>query len=294
MPFLLAHLSDPHIGPLPKPRARDLMGKRLTGWLNWRRRRGIHDMDMLARVVADMRAHNPDHVAMTGDILNIGLPAEFSAARAWLETLGSEANVSFVPGNHDAYVPSALPRILETFAPWCASDGATRASFPWLRVRGEVALIGVSSAIATAPFLASGRVGAEQRETPEIMLRQTGERGLARVVLIHHPPWEGGASFGRGLRDARHLGQTIARAGAELVLHGHNHRLVRHILPGDGRMVPSIGVASASAVPGTPRHRAAWHLHAIERGESGWTITTRVRGVLPDTGEIGDIETFEA
>ena len=294
MTFLLAHLSDPHIGPLPRPRARELMGKRLTGFLNWQRRRGIHDMDVLARVVADIRAQNPDHVAMTGDILNIGLPAEFSMARAWLETLGNEDNVSFVPGNHDAYVRESLPLVLDTFAPWCASDGAARASFPWLRVRGAVALIGVSSAIVTAPFLASGRVGAAQLDALEDLLRATGERDLARVVLIHHPPWEGGASFGRGLRDARLLGQIIARAGAELVLHGHNHRLVRHILPGDGRMVPSIGVASASAVPGTPRHRAAWHLHAIDRTDGGWTITTRVRGFLPGTDEIGDIETFEA
>ncbi len=294
MSFLLAHLSDPHIGPLPKPRLRELIGKRLTGYINWRRRSNIHSMDVLSRIVADMRAQKPDHVAMTGDILNIGLPTEFPLARAWMRTLGRPEEVSFVPGNHDAYVRSALPRILETFAPWSASDGEAHTRFPWLRVRGEVALIGVSSAIATAPFLASGEVGRAQSAALEALLAETGARGLMRVVMIHHPPWRGGASPGRGLRDARAFEAIIARQGAELILHGHNHRLLRHHIAGEGRRVPVIGVASASAVPGTPRHRAAYHLYAIERAANGWRIEARVRGILPGSDAIGDIETFEA
>ena len=292
MTFRLAHLSDPHIGPLPKPLTRELIGKRLTGYINWQRRLGIHNMDVLARITADIAAHRPDHTAMTGDILNIALPTEFPLARAWLQTLGKPHDVSFVPGNHDAYVPSAMPRILDTFAPWCANDGETHASFPYLRVRGEVALIGVSSAIPTLPFLASGKVGPAQREKLETLLRETGACGLMRVVMIHHPPRRGGATPGRGLRDARAFEEIIARAGADLILHGHNHRLLRHDMQGDGRRTPSIGVASASAVPGTPRHCAAWHLYEIERVGNAWKIEARVRGVLPGSDVIGDVEVF--
>ena len=44
MPFTLAHLSDPHLAPLPRPRLSELIGKRITGYLNWQlRRRFIHD-----------------------------------------------------------------------------------------------------------------------------------------------------------------------------------------------------------------------------------------------------------
>lgn len=292
MTFRLAHLSDPHIGPLPAPLMRELIGKRLTGFINWKRRSGIHNMDVLARIVADIAAHQPDHVAMTGDILNIGLPAEFPLARAWLQSLGHPQDVSFVPGNHDAYVPSAMPRIIDAFAPWCANDGQAHASFPYLRVRGDVALIGVSSAVPTAPFLASGKVGPAQRGKLEELLRESGARGLMRVVMIHHPPWRGGATPGRGLRDARAFADMIARCGADLILHGHNHRLLRHDMPGDGRRTPCIGVASASAVPGTPRHRAAWHLYTIERERDAWKIEARVRGMLPGSDAIGDLETF--
>jgi 3',5'-cyclic AMP phosphodiesterase CpdA len=99
--FRLAHLSDSHIGPLPKPHWRELMSKRLTGYVNWQRRGRIHNMDVLEAIVADLRAQSPDHIAMTGDILNIGLPAEFAMAADWLRTLGTPQDVSFVPGNHD-------------------------------------------------------------------------------------------------------------------------------------------------------------------------------------------------
>ena len=92
MSLILAHLSDAHIGPLPRPQRYELIGKRLTGYLNWTRARAhIHDMDVLAALVADMKAQHPDHIAMTGDILNIGLKAEYPLARAWLETLGDAA-----------------------------------------------------------------------------------------------------------------------------------------------------------------------------------------------------------
>ena len=139
MTFLLAHLSDAHIGPLPRPRTRDLIGKRLTGYVNWRRRGRLHDMTVLRRIVEDMRLQAPDHIAMTGDILNIGLPAEFPFARAWLETLGPPHDVSFVPGNHDAYVRSSMPHLAETFAPWAAEVGVDDGlpfAFPYLRRRG--------------------------------------------------------------------------------------------------------------------------------------------------------------
>ena len=44
--FRLAHLSDPHLGPLPPVRLRELMNKRLTGYANWRLGRAdAQDMD---------------------------------------------------------------------------------------------------------------------------------------------------------------------------------------------------------------------------------------------------------
>ena len=293
MSFLLAHLSDAHIGPLPKPRARDLLGKRLTGYINWNKRGRLHDMAMLAKLVEDMKAQAPDHIAMTGDILNIGLTAEFPFAREWLAGLGPEHDVSFVPGNHDAYTRSSLRHVSATFAPWVSDQSAAgRASeveFPYLRRRGDVALIGLSSAIPTAPFLASGALGHEQRNAFEALLSETDGAGLARIVMIHHPPHRIGASTGRGLRDARKFEEIIARHGADLVIHGHNHRSSVARLRGPGGLVPVVGVASCSAVPGTPGHRAAYHLFAIERVNARWSVSGIKRGFDIGTGNFSDV-----
>lgn len=286
--YLLAHLSDAHIGPLPQPIWRELMGKRFTGYMNWKRRKGIHDMEVLMQLVEDIKAQRPDHIMMTGDVLNIGLAAEFPIAALWLHTLGPTRDVSFVPGNHDAYVPSSLMQLMQTFAPWTGDDGAHQSSYPYLRVRGDIAFIGLSSGVPTPFFIASGRVGLEQREAFAKLLDETAARGLMRVVMIHHPPYRGGATPGRGLTDARQFEKVIAQHGAELIVHGHNHRqLVRH-LDGPRGKVPVIGVASASAVPGTPRHRAAYHLYRVTKQGERWHIQGHTRGTCD--GQTGIID----
>ena len=283
MTFLLAHLSDAHIGPLPRPRTRELIGKRLTGYVNWRRRGRLHDMETLARLVVHMQGKSPDHIAMTGDILNIGLAAEFPLAGAWLATLGPAHDVSFVPGNHDAYTRGSVPHLATTFMPWVTEAGpdAPAYVFPYLRRRGDIALIGLSSAVPTAPLLASGALGRLQCEKLGVLLAETGREGLARVVMIHHPPHRTGASGGRGLRDAKRLERVLALHGAELVIHGHNHRTSVVHVPGPARPIPVVGVPSASAVPGSPNHRATYHLYRIGRTAGGWTIDVTQHGLAP-------------
>ena len=64
--------------------------------------RGLVDRDVLDALVSDMQAQQPDHVAVTGDLVNLALDAEFNPARQWLEGVGDPADVTVVPGNHDA------------------------------------------------------------------------------------------------------------------------------------------------------------------------------------------------
>ena len=134
-------------------------------------------MAVLEQIVTDIKAHHPSHVAMTGDIANIGLPAEFQLARRWLETLGTPEDVSFVPGNHDAYVRGSLPYLARAFAPWTTGETSAVEGFPYLRIRGEVALIGLSSGIPTPLFIAAGYLGRRQLQAVEGLLVETGRRG---------------------------------------------------------------------------------------------------------------------
>jgi 3',5'-cyclic AMP phosphodiesterase CpdA len=301
MSFTIAHLSDAHLGPLPAPRLRDLTAKRAMGYINWKRGRERHnDMGMLRRLVADMRSQSPDHVAMTGDAVNIGLPTEFAAATTWMHTLGSPAEVSFTPGNHDAYVRRSMPFLAAAFAPWTTSDIGDRpaGSFPFLRVRGDVAIIGLSSGVPTGPLMATGRVGAEQIARFAKLLQETGRRGLARVVMIHHPPLYSGSTAMRNLTDAREFEAAVAEHGAELILHGHNHkRSVAYLKSPASRTphqrIPVIGVPSASSTSKAPRQRAAYHLIRLERHGDVWRISARARGLMPGGGDIGERDEIE-
>jgi 3',5'-cyclic AMP phosphodiesterase CpdA len=299
MSFTIAHLSDAHLSPAPFPGLREMRLKRFMGYVNWKRgRERINDMAMLAGLIADLRAQQPDHVAMTGDVVNIGLAAEFDRAALWMKTLGDPADVSFTPGNHDAYVRDAMAGLARVFAPWTSSDSPAPCDdrFPYLRVRGEIALIGLSSAIPTAPLMASGRLGRRQLAALGRILEETGDRRLARVILIHHPPLVRGP-WGRlrGLDDADEFERTIARFGAEAILHGHTHKRMVHYLPSpatrrEGGSVPVIGVPSVSAVSRDPRQRAGYYLVRIERAGPHWRVGIRERGLLFESALIGERE----
>ena len=284
MSFSIAHLSDAHLGPLTFPPPREIRLKRVMGYLNWKRgREDVSDMPLLARLVADMKAQRPDHIAMTGDVVNLALASEFARAAAWLASLGDPADVSFAPGNHDAYVRAATPGLMSAFSPWTRSDGALTPSFPYSRVRGEVAIIGLKSGVPTGPLMATGRLGARQIVEFEGLAADAGRRGLARIVLIHHPPLPAGRMSLRALTDADAFRAALTRAGAELVLHGHDHVQMTHFLESpasrtvDGR-IPIVGTPSPSTNVRDPGRRAAYHLFRLTREGDAWRIESRARG----------------
>jgi 3',5'-cyclic AMP phosphodiesterase CpdA len=279
MPFTLAHLSDPHLAPLPQPRWRELVGKRVTGYLNWQRsRRFVHDPAVLAKIVADLKAQKPDHIAVTGDLANIALPGEFLHGRDWLERLGAAGDVSLVPGNHDAYVRDGMAYAIRRWGAFMSDDNG-KTAFPYLRTRAPLALIGVSSAVPTAPFLATGWLGAAQLAALAEMLDAAKAEKLFRVVMIHHPPVSR-ARRHKLLLDADIVKRVIAARGAELVLHGHDHRSMLNWLGGpNGTRVPAVGVPSASAAPGTTHDAAAYNLYRIDGAAGAWTCAVIARGV---------------
>src|SRR5207248_10880142 len=101
--FTLAHLSDPHLPPLPTPRLAELAGKRVLGYLNWtRNRRKVYRGEVLDAQGSDLRAQAPDHVAMTGDVGNLAIEAEIAPALSGLKGVGQPDRATAVPGNHDA------------------------------------------------------------------------------------------------------------------------------------------------------------------------------------------------
>lgn len=279
MAFTLAHLSDPHLAPLPEPRWSELTNKRITGYLNWqRRRRFVHDEGVLAKLVADLKAHKPEHIAVTGDLANIALPKEFVRGREWLKNLGDSEHVSFVPGNHDAYVRAGMGYAVRQWGDYMCGD-LDAADFPYLRRRGPLALIGLSTAVPTAPLMAIGRLGDDQLARLAELLGELKRESAFRVVLIHHPPVSQ-ARRHKLLCDADALKRVLAELGADLLLHGHDHLHMLNWLSGPGgTRVPAVGVPSASAAPGINHNAAAYNLYAIDGAPGAWTCKMISRGI---------------
>ena len=264
----------------------EILNKRLLGWLSWTlRRRHEHRSAVLDALAADVATLAPDHVVVTGDLTNLGLEDEFHAAAAWLRRLGGPERVSLVPGNHDVYVNTDHARTWAPWAPFLHSrpaapgepSGADPVRFPTVRRCGALAFVCASSARATPPLLATGRLGHAQRNRLEAALRQLGEEGAWRVLLLHHPPVPG-ESARRSLTDAKALREVLARSGAELVLHGHSHGSRFATVPGPKGPIPVIGVPSASALGRRgPRHRAGYHVYRVTPAGSAVCEVRRLR-----------------
>ncbi len=177
--FTLAHLSDPHLPPLPAARWRDLLGKRALGYVNWtRNRHKYHRREVLDALVSDLQAQAPDHIAVTGDLVNLALEAEFAPSQAWLESVGTPDRVTVIPGNHDAYVRATRHRFAEAWGSYLDGDAARPGGtgFPSLRRRGPLALVSVSSAVPTPPLMATGRLGRTQLQALTACWRDLPEK----------------------------------------------------------------------------------------------------------------------
>lgn len=289
----LAHVSDLHLLSTEGTRLTDFANKRWTGGVNLLLNRGRHyKPEVMDALVADINTQGVDHVACTGDVTNLALAAEFRYARGFFDRFAlGPAHVTCIPGNHDTYVAEAAGAFEREFAPYAESDAGWRDGLRWpiVRERGDVAIIGLSTSQASPWFFAWGELGPAQLARTEALLADPRLAGKFRVVLIHHPPaGRYTRKRHRALRDHGRFADLLARTGAELVLHGHEHLpLVNELYGPDGRAIPVLGVQSGTYDPGV-RHdsladerRARYRIYTIERGQLVGEVT---RAWQPEAG----------
>ncbi len=274
---------------------RELASKRITGYVNWRRnRRKALFGDVLESLLDDIFARGPDHLAITGDLVNLATDNEVDVATAWLEAVGDSLSTSVVPGNHDAYVPGAYDKVAVAWRDYMTSDDARRIRpdnglFPYLRVRKNVAIIGISTATATPPFVASGYFGIPQARRTVELLQEAKQAGLFRVIMIHHPPVRRAAIWHKRMIGIGRFGRVLREAGAELVIHGHTHLNTIHWLQSPAGLVPVVGIASASQGPGGKKPTAAYNFFTIDGKADDWSCRLQ-RFQLPEDGTKTPVE----
>ena len=306
-----AHLSDWHATTLLGGGAALLRGKRISGWASWAlNRRRYHDPRILEAAFRDVRAQSVDRILVTGDLTHVSLEAEFRAAARQLEALGSPDRVFLIPGNHDCYVSQPAEISWDHWSPYLSGDAPSSIDselracladpvssgrapryddYPTLRIAGKLATIGLCSAIPTPLFRAGGLLGPQQLDRLERMLAILHDRGMFRVVMIHHPVAAKGEPARRALWDGDALRGVLARVGAELVLHGHKHRRRINLVPGPDADVPIIGVPSSSEVGSKPDKHAQSHIYTVrESADSAsprFDLRAEIRGYEAARGE---------
>lgn len=303
----LIHLSDLHVIDLDGAVPRRLLNKRFTGYVNLRLRRAHqHSAAVARRVLQEVARRKPDHVAVTGDLTYLALEREFEGARQMLrEALGlPPEQVSVVPGNHDLYTrgsartgrceaylgeyaTSDLPNVSSPRADW---------TYPYVRLRGSTAIVGLTTAVPRPPLVASGALGADQRAALERILAHPEVRRRMPVILQHHPPipprrpldtWLG------GLTDWRRQRAILAALSRGLVLHGHLHRPLRHTIAGHAGRMEVLGATSASLADEPPAEVAGFNEVELSDGDGSVEAVMAVR-FTPALGEFRESPLTEA
>jgi len=267
MALRFAHCSDIHLLNLEGIRPWDFLNKRITGAVNLvLKRRRAHNDALFDRIVE--RAHElaVDRLVITGDLTNLALESEF--AHVVKKLAGAGLPMIFFTGNNEFYTRGAARngRFEVHFAPFMQGERAPGTEYPFIQRFEGVALIGVSSAVPSLPLYATGFVGEAQLERLETMLQQLKQDGLARVVLIHHPVIAGMSHKRHDLLDLEAFGRVIASSGAELILHGHEHKALEGVLPGPEGMVPVHGVSSGTALSQKPGREGAFRIYDVDPG----------------------------
>ena len=247
-----------------------LANKRWIGAANLLSNRSRHyHVAAFDQMIDDLNAQGVDHVLCTGDVTNLALEQEFAFARHKFDRLaGGPDGVTVIPGNHDAYVAEGVEFFGRIFDEYHRPDPGWEWEgdrWPIVRVRGPLALIGVTTSRATPWFTAYGRVGEPQLARLRQVLGDPRLAGKVRVVAIHHPPAGRAAkSRIRGLRDHAAFADVIREHGADLIVHGHEHRDMTEALAGPTGEVPVRGIPSGTYQFNKPHRTARYRIYEIE------------------------------
>lgn len=277
---------------MPSMRWHELLSKRITGYINWHRhRKAFHHVAVLETVMNELKGFEPDHLAITGDLVNIATQSEISRARLWLENNCDKSHTSLVPGNHDAYVPGAFKSATNSWRPWISGNNArSNNQFPYIKIRGSIAIIGFSTSNATLPFYATGNFPKMQAVLGRQLLNQAKADGLFRVILIHHPPYHNATHPMKRMIGINRFQEMISETGVELILHGHTHLNTVHNIELPKGSACTVGISSASQASGDKKPVAGFNLFDIEKQTNGWKCLHRRYAVESTTNSANLIE----
>jgi len=272
----IAHVSDLHaLSPLGVEWRKILFNKRITALANLLLHRArVFRRDYLDAVLA-AAARNADHVVVTGDLTNMSLESEYEEAHRMLQAVARTVEVTVVPGNHDVYLPHVQRegRFSRHFSAFFISDlpelavDVPAGRFPCVRLRGPVAVIGLSSAVPRPPFVSSGHLGRKQLDALARILAHPDVACRTPIVLVHHDPMDSRFRLEQrrsGLTDARALRDALRNVARGLVVFGHVHVRKRSELVTAAGAVQVVSASAAGVDHPSDTVRAGYNLYEID------------------------------
>lgn len=226
---VLLHLSDPHFGT---------------------------EQPLVVQALQQLvREQAPEVIVLSGDITQRARRAQFQAARAFMDSLGT-APVLTLPGNHDIPLFNVVARLFDPYGGYRRAFGAELAP---LVSTDHFFVVGVNTTRWWRHT--NGVVSPEQVANVAERLRQARATQL-RLVVVHQPVHVLKSSDVHDrLRGHALAIESWAEAGADAVLGGHIH-------------LPYVRALHES-VPGLLRR--LWCVQA------GTALSSRVRGRIPNS-----------
>jgi 3',5'-cyclic AMP phosphodiesterase CpdA len=293
----LAHFSDLHLLSLEGVGLRRFLNKRITGFMMLKMHRGSAHKPFAVRAIADeVKQAKVDHVCITGDLTNLALEPEFDLVQKFLEVdLGlSPDQVSVIPGNHDVYTRGSahkrrfehyMSKYMESDLPEFGVDHFG-ARYPYVKLRGQLAIIGMSTAVPRGPLMAAGRFGSAQIDQLAKMLRHAEVADRGKVILQHHPAHNMRnrvIAYLEGLHDSKRMLETLKRLEHGAILHGHSHIRVHRTVPTEMGTIDVVGATSASLLSSHPHRHSGFNLYEFD--DATGRLTGVEAHVLGDDGK---------
>jgi 3',5'-cyclic AMP phosphodiesterase CpdA len=196
---------------------------------------GAEDRAALDWFAATVATEKPDAVVITGDLTMRARHREFAAAEAWIGAL--PAPVTIEVGNHDLPYFNLFERFVRPYRRYGALER---------RLERTLALDGVAvvplKTTARAQLRLDWSKGAVRRGAVATAVEAMAAvpAGWCRIVACHHPLVDADTRTSGSTRGGRRALETLAAAGAGIILSGHVHDpfdLTAHTPSGPVRIV---------------------------------------------------------
>ncbi len=251
---------------------------------------GAHDPAIVTALERRLDEEESDLVVISGDFTQRARTEQFEEACQFLTRIRDAGHeVLAVPGNHDVPLYDVLRRFLSPLTRYKRYVDDTLC--PFIEIPGA-AVLGINTARSFT--FKNGHVSHEQMKFIEDTFAKTNPH-QPRILVTHHPlfalPVGDGPELGHLMDDQEVALESIADAGVDLLLAGHNHRAsvndATKLVKGAGKsLVVQAGTATSTRVRGDGQS-----FNRIDIDQTGCTVT-----IQRWTGAAfvsGDSKTFE-